>query len=858
MRNKRLSRIALALLSTMVSMATLHALGPASVSGRVLDGDGNPMVGVSVSAQGTTAATVTDTDGGFRLDVPSGTKTLNVSMLGLRSVEVPLAETTTWYEVTMAEDPQTLRESVAVGYGTLGRGEISSSIATVCGETLTERASAFNVTQALAGKVAGYSVHNTSGRPGGSNTVYVRGRGNNGVDASPLYVVDGIAGVDIDMLNPADIESVTVLKDAASTAIFGASGANGVVIVTTKTGKDKDGSLTYSGSVGLNQFTNGYKELEDIYENAISHGHNLSFSKANERNSVYASLGYKSFGGIVPKTDVDNLSAALNFQSKINDWLDVRFGADFSTRTQSRGDLVFDDMAYKSVSTDGVSGGQDRLAIPVGYDFVTMLDKAAYRQKDQQVLLNGAGDIHLSKDLTLTVRGDYRTSNYTFGQSAPGGIAGATVADNGFANISNADTHRWSNEDYLTYGKEFGDVKTTSVLGVSFSGFNFENSYSGSTDFSDNQYEFYRMQAGTDYDQSTSGYDKRTTKSVFFRTNWAVSSRYLFGVTLRYDSASIYGFDNMSGIYPALSAGWVISEEPWFDSARDAVNLFKVRASYGIVGNSALPLGVGNAGLGNNLLWEESSQLDLGLDLSFWGNRLNVSADFYNNDTKDPLLKRVVPLADGLVSQYSNLGRIRNTGLDVTINARPVAGRDFNWDATLLYSLNKSKAVEIGGKVAYPFSPVSSVEGEELNTLLGLGGTTPAHEFDFVNSFSLKGFTLLVDLTAKAGFWTFCDAWNTKYSADLLGGSFQESFAYKGNYLRLRNIALTYDFGRDVLGNSGFIRSLRLGVQAENVFTSSDVPSIDPEDFIWDAKYGVSGGAYPRPMTISGTLRLSF
>ena len=835
MRSKKLSRIALALLSTFVSMATLHAL-PSSVSGRVLDSEGNPLVGASVSVQGTTATTVTDSDGGFRLDVPSGTKTLFVSMLGQRDVEIPLVEETTWYNVTMPDDPKALDESVAIGYGTLSRRDLSTSISTVCGEALNDRASAFNVTQALAGKVAGYSVHNTSGRPGGTNTVYVRGRGNNGIDSAPLYVVDGIAGVDIDMINASDIESVTVLKDAASTAIYGSAGANGVILVTTKSGKDKDGALVYQGSVGVNQPTGGYKDLEQVYENAISHAHNLSFSKANERNSVYASLGYKDFGGIVPDTDANRLNTALNFKSKINEWLDVRFGADFSTRTENRGDLVFDDMAYKNTMS------------VKSYDYNTMLQKAAYRQKDQQILLNGAGDIHLAKGLVFTVRGDYRTNNYTFGQSAPGGIEGATVADNGFANIANSDTNRWSNEDYLTYDKDFGDVKSTSVIGVSFSGFKFENSYSGSTDFSDNQYEFYRMQAGTVYDQSTSGYDKRSVSSVFFRSNWAVSSRYLFGVTLRYDSVSNYGFDKMSGIYPALSAGWVISEEPWFDSARDAVDLFKVRASYGFAGNSGFPLGIGNAGLSKSLEWEESTQADFGVDLSFFGNRLNFSADFYTIDTKNPFFKTLTPSMDAFL--YSNLGRIRNTGVDFTLGARPVDGRDFKWDATLLYSLNTSKAVEIGGRVNYDLSPVSSVEGEELNTLLGEGGTTPHHEINFVNLFDLKGFTLLIDVMAKAGFWTYCDAW-----AD---AGFDNRFAYKGNYLRLRNIALTYDFGRDVLKNSGFFRGMKLGVQAENVFTSSGVPSIDPEDFIWDSRYGVSGGAYPRPRTISGTLKLTF
>ena len=1030
MKPKKMLRIASLLLAALLPLTTMMAqVSP--VSGRVTDPSGSPVVGAFVVAEGTSVSTSTDANGNFSLSVPAEATALLFQMLGMEDQRVPLDGKRARFDVQMTESQNFLDEAVAIGYGTIIRRELSSSVSSVNSEQLVERASAFNVTQALAGKVAGYTVYNTSGRPGGNNTVYIRGKGSVNASSSPLYVVDGVVDVDINLINPNDIESIDVLKDAAATAMYGAKGANGVVLVTTKSGKNGEGTVTYTGTVGVSKLNRIYEEMDpqaylnvirqayaysgsvfapyfstpyeklfdyeknadgtyatdesglliphpkyhtdwmkEYYQTGFSHDQNVSFSKATERNSVYASVGYKSMEGIIRNTDAKRLNAALNFTSKINDWLDVRFGANFSSRTQMRNDIMIDGSIYHVIfdsfapfipyqypdGTYGVNG--DHLTMASSYDYNAMLDDAVHRQKDQQMVLNAAGDFHLLPGLTLTVKGDYQTNFYTFGQSAPGGIAGATVTNNGFANISNSDTHRWANEDYLTYDKTFGKLKTTTVLGTSFYFMHHESSYGGTTDFSDNQYEYYKLDAGTVIDDPSSGYDKQTMHSVYFRTNLSWAGKYLLGATLRADGASNFGDHNKYGFFPSASLGWVVSEEPWFEPIKETVDLFKLRASYGMVGNASIPsyrtfdrLNVGGAMVfadgdkktteaaatnsepGNkDLKWETTKQLDLGFDISLWKGRVNLIADFYNKDTENLLYQRQVPNTTGFGSTWDNLGLLRNRGMEITLNSHPIDRRDFKWDLDFVYSQNVTKAVDINGDRIYnSLSPVLSEEGGEWNSLWvyknegiwqldevdearaygfkpgdvkikdvdqnGIlddndryvyGRVTPKHEFTLVNTFYWRGLSLMIDLVAKTGFYTYCNRWSNQYvvtdnihvnaiqawtpnnqntlvpanrtSADAWpwNGLFDDSFVYKGDYLKLRNISLSYDLKRDLLKNARFFRGISVGILAENIYTWTAVPALDPEDSTWGNQIGVVGGTYPRPMSLSGTLKLTF
>lgn len=361
----------------------MFAQEPSEVSGQVLDEDGDPLVGAFVSAKGTNTGTVTDIDGNFTLSVPVGAKALLFSMLGQQGQELPLETGKAWYQVVLKTDTHMIEETVVVGYGTMIKRELTSSVSSVNGEELSERASAANVIQSMAGKMAGVQVTSTSGRPGGNTRIRVRGMGSINASSTPLYVVDGVVDVDPNMINSSDIENIDVLKDAAATAMYGAKGANGVVIITTKSGSSSTGTISYDAKAGVgilarnldmmdaDQYMSmqalayGYSgqnmpHLTSPMENLFSYAkdasgnylrdddglliasplyntswqkealrtaltmeHNLSFSQSKGGTKVYANIGYQDMQGLLKNTYSKRLSGTINASTKVNKWLDL-------------------------------------------------------------------------------------------------------------------------------------------------------------------------------------------------------------------------------------------------------------------------------------------------------------------------------------------------------------------------------------------------------------------------------------------------------------------------------------------------------------------------------------------------------
>ena len=1030
MESKLFTRIAALLATGLLSVTAMFAQS-LPISGRVTDAAGNPLAGVFVIAEGANATASTNSDGSFTLTVPSTATALLFQMMGMNDERVDIDRRRSRYEVTMTDSQNFLDEAVAIGYGTIIRRDLSTSVSSVSSEKLQERASAFNITQAIAGKVAGYSVTNISGRPGGQNTIRIRGKGSISAGNSPLYVVDGVIDVDIDMINANDIESIDVLKDAAATAMYGSKGSNGVVIVTTKSGKRNDGTITFSSTEGVGFIGRTYKEIEgdaylaafrdayaysgkvyepyyitpyeklfnyeknpdgsyvrdaagllipsakynhnwqrDYYKEAFTSDNNLSFSKADDKNSVYASVGYKYMGGIIEKTDASRINGTVNFTSKIKPWLDVQFGAIFSSTKQNRNDIMMDGSLYYVMGNtmpsfipvtypDGTYGMlSDHLTNTAGTDWWSAIEKPIRIARNNQIVVNGALNFHLLPGLSLTVKGDFQRRHYQFGQGMPSNITGVTESG-GWANIDNNDSMRWSNEDYLSYDKSFFNdrFKTSTVLGTSFYYYHSENSYGGSEQYTDNPYGYYRMQAGPVYLQATSGMDQQTMHSVYARTNLSWDGKYLLGATLRADGASNFGDNNKYGFFPSVSAGWILSEEPWFEPVKDVVSLFKLRASYGSVGNAGIPsyrtFTTFNSGniifnktvypivtsgrLGNkDLQWEVSTQYDLGVDISLWKDRVNLIADIYRRDTHDMLYEKQVPITTGHSSSWTNLGLIRNTGFELTLNTHVIDKGPFQWDLDFIMSDNISKVIDINKDVLYAGSfdmgvnTVRIEEGKEFGQFwtyhcLGIwqldeveeaikygrhpgdykfedvnhdyvyddqdrklgNRITPRYEFTLVNTFYWKGLSLMIDLTAKTGFDILCGVWGTQYMstdgvhepvkwawtpnnqgtwvpANRTGGDYfgtietGDQDIYKGDFLKIRNISLSYDLKRDLFKKNRFFKGMSLGVSAENVATFTQVPARDLEDAGWGNTFGAIGGTYPKPVTVSGTLKLTF
>ena len=1001
-----------------------------ALTGRVTDENGNPLAGVYVAVKGTQNATSTDTDGYFNLRAASSANTLVFSMLGMVEQEIPIAGRSV-FDVVMKDDATMLNETVVVGYGTMIKRELTSSVAQVGGEALTERATGLNVLQNMAGKMAGVQIKSTSGRPGGNTAILIRGIGSIQASTNPLYVVDGAVDVNPDMINSNDIESISVLKDAASAAMYGAKGANGVVLITTKSGQGSgQGTITYDGKFGVGFLTRklhlmnseeylqmqslayGYSgqtvphlvtPLENLFyykkdaagnyvyddkglliaspiydtdwwdevtRKAITQDHNVSFSQRSDKSSVYASIGWQDVQGLVKTTYGTRLSATINATTQIKPWLDLSGMVSYARTEDNSAD-------QEGTMQQGAVRNAYEMppVVPIKYPDGTWGAKQDYPLSEtasnpihqltawkainhRNYFLGNIGlDFHLLEGLTFTVKGNYRVTNNKSTDFRIAGMSDWSPASTGTqAGINNSLGIGWSNEDYFTYDRMFfdGKLKSNFTLGASWYYAQSENSYAGTRQMSTDAFEYHNLSAGTERVSPSSGYSKNTMNSYYFRTNQNWLGRYMLGLTMRVDGASNFGANRKYGFFPSVSAGWVVSEEPWF-GANDVVNHLKLRASYGEVGNAS----IGNyvtlsrvtggtmimndeivsqssvSTLGNSdLFWETAKQFDAGVDIAFLNDRIQLIADYYYKKSVDLLFSESIPRTSGYGSIMSNLGALHNTGFELTLNTHPIASRNFAWDLDFIYSTNRTIVDKLYGSLSTHGGVVQ--EGQPymrwgMKKLLGtwsteeaaeaavygrspgdykledvnqngeyddgdtqyVGMATPKGEISLVNNFTWKGLNLMVDIGAAWGFkvsniaqslyvgqaiytnsltdilaaaWT-PDNQNTTLAQLRLptdsyfgNGSMGTFFLEDGDFIRVRNIILSYDLKRDLLKNLRGVKGLILGVSVENPFIWTKYTGFDPEVGWGTGNNQISYDwlAYPKPTTITGNVKISF
>lgn len=1029
----------LSMMAALVGMAVSMLLSPTvfaqsvSVTGTVSDESGVPLPGVYVAGAGTQTATMTDLDGHYTISVSAGTKELSFSLMGMEDLTVAIAGRKE-INVVMKESALFLEEAVAVGYGTIIRKELTSSVASVKADELVERASAASIGQTLQGKLAGVSATYGSGRPGGSMSVRVRGKGSINASSDPLYVMDGIVDVDPDMINSADIESIDVLKDAAATAMYGAKGANGVVIITTKSGKQGQGSVTFDTKTGVSTVArrldlmnadefmkaqamayaysgqtmphlttpmenlfyyqkdsngdfardeNGLLIASPIYDtdwqkegmqNAFLTTNTLSFTQGNEKNQVYASLGYQNVDGLLKYTYSQKYTGMVNFTSQINDWLKANFSASLARTNMNNADNegamnqggLRNFIEFPAIVPvqypDGTWGRKDDYPLGESADsYIRQMNYMYDRVTNISSLINAGLEFKLLPGLTLTVNGNYNVKSYTKNHWAKYGLIDWSKDSNN-ASINHAQWERWSNEDYFTYENNFFDkkLKSTFVLGASWYYYMSESVSASTKDIPSDSFEYHNLATGTVPQTPGSGYDKSTMNSYYFRTNQVLLDRYMMGLTLRADGASNFGKNNKYGFFPSVSAGWIVSNEPFFDGAKDAINNMKVRLSYGHVGNASIGsyatlarYSTGNVVFGDayasavtlsqlansDLHWETSKQFDAGLDLGLWHDRINIIADFYIKRSCDLLYNKMVPYTTGYSTSTMNIGELKNTGFELTINSHNIDTPDFKWDTDFIFTTNKTMTVNLNGEIIDGGNK-RSVEGQEWNQWFVLhrigtwgldevneaarynqvpgdikwedknndgkyddedryyaGTPAPKAEFSFVNTFNWKGLTLLVDLGASVGFRVYSNTQNlidgqfvytTGYRSLLnswtpdnqdtmlpalrlptdsnygtsggVGGA-DDYWLQKGDFLRVRNISLSYDLKRTLLKNSKFFKGFNVGVSGENLYILTKYSGYDPE-VGWGSAGSSTAGmdwyAYPRPMSITGNIKITF
>lgn len=775
MSKKALTLIMSAITALLLGSAPAQAQSR-EISGSVVDFEtGETLIGVGISLKGSTTGAITELDGTFKIEVPERNAVLVFSYIGYEEQEIKI-EKSEKLLVRMHQKINTLNDAVVVGYGTTARKDLTGSVASVNIADIARTADT-NFEESIAGKVAGVSITSNDGQPGSELNIVIRG--NNSVTQSnaPLYVIDGFPTEDSmgNVINSDDIESIDILKDASATAIYGARGANGVVLISTKQGKTSKPTFSYKSWYGINQVAKKmdlltpyefvryqleldpslssyyissektldyYKNAEAIdwqehaYRNAFVMNHNFSIRGGNkdirysvsglvaDQNGTMINSGFNKYQGRAQLTV--NLSKSLQFNLNLNYTEHKKYGfvvADNANANYSTSSIMYGLWGYRIVA--GARSQQDLLHELfdnfIDYDQdqrvnpIMTLKNTHNPNSVKTMIANAYLQWKIRDNLVLKVRGGYQKifqKTETFNNSNTGSGNSRTNAKvNG--SVYNHERGYFSNENTLTWKKDIGKNRLTTVVGEAYN----LSLYSLNGFYATNIKNEELGIAGLDEGTLTSA---RTTKtenrllSFFGRIEYNYDSRYLLTATFRADGSSKFPKGNRWGYFPSVAAAWSFGEEkfmkrlPWLSEG-------KLRVGYGATGNNRISdygamtsleinSGSGYGGhqglvpmnLGNDALkWETTYQTNAGIDLSFFGERLALTVDWYYKKTDDLLINATIAPSTGFMNGYKNVGSVSNTGLEFTLKTRNIANRHFLWTTDFNISFNKNKVLAL-------------------------------------------------------------------------------------------------------------------------------------------------------------------
>ena len=714
------------------------------IKGTIVDSKtGEPVIGASVKVKGTKLAAVTDLNGEFELNTHANA-TLQISYVGFKETEVKASN---GMKISLEEDTEALEEVVVVGYGTQKKESLTGAMANIKGEKLKDITSA-TVENMLNGKVSGVYVAPGSGRPGSTGAIIIRGQTSINGATAPLWVVDGvIVGNSAGDLNPDDIETMTVLKDAASTAIYGSEGANGVVVVTTKQAKHEKMSISLSAKAGLSTLNRGNLEMMDgaefyDYYKSFQNVESVNFPRWNEdlRNSNFDwfklakktgstqdynltlnggsqniqsmfTLGYFKEEGAVKGYDMNRYSTRIKVVYKPYEWLTIKPNISGS-RTNDKDKQYSVGAMYSMMPWDSPYDEEGNL-VPNYYsgwvnskatNYLNDLAAGDYSTSTTYDLSGGLDfDIKITPWLTFSSVNNYSYYNsQTHGYYDPKSSSGEGV--NGRTTEYNyTSTRRYTNQ-LLRFKKSWGKHNVNALLAYEFNDYEMKYTDVYATGFISGFEDF--MTAAKP--EMANGYRTAWAKQSYF-TQWRYDydSRYYGELSLRRDGRSNFGSNNRYGNFFSVSGAWNINNESWFKA--DWVDQLKLRAAFGSVGNVPTSLypsyslySVGatyneNPGalisqIGNkDLTWEKTYTTGVGVDASFWQNRLHATLDYYIKNTSNILYQVPVTGLVGVTSIWKNIGKMRNTGIELTVGGDIIRTKDLTWNVTANISHNSNE-----------------------------------------------------------------------------------------------------------------------------------------------------------------------
>lgn len=787
-------KVTLMLLAILFSFG-LQAQTGGQVTGKVIDAMGE-LPGVSVVIKGTSNGTITDLNGQFTLPNVKSSDVLVFSFIGYKTQEITVGNQKS-LSVKMEEDTQTLDEVVVVGYQEVRKGDLTGSVAKAnMKDLLSAPVASFD--QALGGRIAGVNVSSGEGMPGSTMNITIRGNNSLTQDNTPLYIIDGFPVEDpaqAAALNPNDIESTNILKDASATAIYGSRGANGVVVITTKQGKIGKPQISYDGSFGISQVTktldmmSGYEfvklqneieptrtaeryfmdyngkqwTLDDyrnvpeadwqdaIFRTAWSHNHNLRLTGGTEGVRYNASLSYYNQDGILLETGYERLQARMNTTVK-HEKLTMNLNANFSRSIQNgsspssssfsgMNNLFYSVWGYRPVAYP--NGSLDDLRnelIDPGtaddandYRFNPILDlENTYRKNyTNNLQLNGYVQYEFLPGLKLKVTGGWTYDNrhndiFNNSKTRYGGPR-STMGVN--AEVRRSERLTWLNENLLTYQKNWKNRHSLSaMLGTTLQNSDYEFYAYSTRDIPNESLGMAGMSQGT-INTTDSSKSSWAMFSYFGNANYNYKSKYYATFSFRADGSSKFSKKNRYGYFPSASLAWSFTEESFMEQYKKWLSSGKLRLSWGLTGNNRIgeydryalldmirshretanipntvypfdnvieSVGVAPISLPNeDLKWETTEQWNLGLDLGFFNERIGFTMDIYRKTTRDLLLNATLPYTSGYVTAMKNIGKVRNQGIELTLNTVNIDKKDFKWSTNFNIAFNKNEVLEL-------------------------------------------------------------------------------------------------------------------------------------------------------------------
>lgn len=782
-----LSLIGISTPQALAAPAELYASQQAKkVSGVIIDTTGLPVIGANVLEKGTTNGVITDLDGNFTLNVKPGA-TLVITYIGYQPQEIKVGNQT-MFNITLKEDSEMLDEVVVVGYGTMKKSDLSGASVSM-DEDAIKGSVITNLDQSLQGRAAGVAAVSTSGAPGSASSIRVRGQATINSNAEPLYVIDGVivqgggqSGSDFGLgdalgngsvstisplstINPQDIVSMEILKDASATAIYGAQGANGVILITTKRGKTGEAKFTYDGMVAvqrqtkrldimnLREFADFYNDFVEvgeldfsniygdpsllgvgtnwqdaIFRTALQHQHQVSAQGGSEKVKYYVSGSYMDQDGTLIGSSFNRYSFRTNLDAELKPWLKIGLNATYSS---TKDDLKLADsdqgiINYSLTTPPDIPiydiDGNYSSVIREGYTSpnpiaLALMDQILlYRQK-----LTGSifADVTLMKNLTWHAEFGYDISYSKGERYEPRVDLGNWKRDSNMSSIQKNNSTFWQLKNYVTYTGQIDKHGFTAMVGQEMWASNYDNTSIQNTNLASDAVHNPALGAGTP--SINSGFGSSSMASFFTRLTYNYDDRYLGTYTYRYDGSSNFGPENRWAGFHAVAASWRFSNEKFFEPIRNVINNGKLRLGWGQTGNSniggyrwgasisRMPTGLGLGYRQSNIAnpgvkWETQEQVNVGLDLGFFNDRIGLTVDWYKKVSKDMLMSLQLPSYMGtsgnassvLAAPMGNYGDIENTGWEITLNTHPLIGA-FQWDSDFQISFNKNKLRALDG-----------------------------------------------------------------------------------------------------------------------------------------------------------------